>query len=92
MAIRDKGAVKMKNITLLGVEGCPTCARLDQTVQAAIETLDFPVAVEKITEPEKIMEYNAGGLPAVFVNGRRKAVRRVPEVEEFVTWLKEDQA
>ena len=82
----------MINITLLGVEGCPTCARLDKTVQAAIDTLDFPVTVEKITDPEKIMEYNAGGLPAVFVNGRRKAVRRVPEIEEFVIWLKEEKA
>ena len=78
----------MKKITLLGVEGCPTCARLDKAVQAAIETVGFTVAVEKITEPEKIMEYNAGGLPAVFVNGSRKAVRRVPGVDELVSWLR----
>lgn len=78
----------MENITLLGVEGCPTCARLDQNVQAAIKTFGKHVTVEKVTDPEKIMEYNAGGLPAVFVNGNRKAVRRVPEVAELLTWLR----
>jgi len=45
------------------------------------------IQVEKITAPEKIMEYNAGGLPAVIVDGNLKAVRRIPEVEELITWL-----
>jgi len=82
----------MKKITLLGVEGCPTCARLDAHVQAAIETSGVSATIEKVTEPEQIMEYNAGGLPAVFVDGKRMAVRRVPDVEELVTWLKEEKA
>ena len=61
-------------------------------MQTAIETSGVPVAIEKITDPEQIMEYNAGGLPAVFIDGKRMAVRRVPKVEELVTWLKEEKA
>lgn len=76
-----------KTITLLGVEGCPTCARLDSKVRQALEAIPGEIAVEKVTNPEKIMEYNAGGLPAVIVDGVVKAVRRVPEVEELITWL-----
>lgn len=76
-----------KTITLLGVEGCPTCARLDSKVRQALETIPGEIAVEKVTNPEKIMEYNAGGLPAVIVDGIVKAVRRVPEVEELIAWL-----
>jgi predicted DsbA family dithiol-disulfide isomerase len=76
-----------KKITLLGVEGCPTCTLLDARVKTAIESLDTDITVEKITEPERIMEYNAGGLPAVFVDGQSKAVRRVPEVQELIAWL-----
>ncbi|MGI6365228.1 MAG: thioredoxin family protein [Bacillota bacterium] len=77
----------MKKITLLGVEGCPTCARLDAKVQEAVAALAAPVEVEKIADPAKIMEINAGGLPAVLVDGEVKALRRVPEVKELVEWL-----
>lgn len=77
----------MKNLILLGAEGCPTCAKLDAHVQMATASLNFPVHVEKITSPEQIMEFNAGGLPAVIVDGNVKALRRVPTVEELVSWL-----
>lgn len=77
----------MKKITLLGIEGCPTCARLDAKVQEAVAALAAPVEVEKITDPAKIMEINAGGLPAVLVDGEVKVLRRVPEVKELVEWL-----
>lgn len=76
-----------KTVVLLGVEGCPTCARLDANVQAALAELDAEIGVEKVTDPERIMEYAAGGLPAVIVDGQVKSVRRVPEVEELKTWL-----
>ena len=76
-----------KKITLLGVEGCPTCALLDTRIKAAIDSLNTDITIEKITEPERIMEFNAGGLPAVFIDGQPKAVRRVPEVQELIAWL-----
>jgi hypothetical protein len=76
-----------KTVTLLGVQGCPTCARLYARVREALESISGEIQVEKITAPEKIMEYNAGGLPAVIVDGNLKAVRRIPEVEELITWL-----
>lgn len=76
-----------KTIVLLGVEGCPTCARLDANVYAALESLAQAVKVEKITDPEKIMEYEAGSLPAVIIDGQVKSVRRVPPVEELLAWL-----
>lgn len=78
----------MKKITLLGVQGCPTCARLDAHVQAALAELTTPIQVEKVTDPEKIMDYNAGGLPAVIIDGEVKALRRVPEVKELISWLR----
>lgn len=78
----------MKKIIILGVEGCPTCAKLDSHVQSALEAVGVPVDVEKITDPERIMEYNAGGLPAVIIGREVKALRRVPAVEELISWLK----
>jgi coenzyme F420-reducing hydrogenase gamma subunit len=77
-----------KTITLLGVDGCPTCARLDERVKEALESIPGEIRVEKVTDPEKIMELNAGGLPAVIVDGAVKAVRRVPEAEELRSWLR----
>ncbi len=77
----------MKKIALLGVEGCPTCARLDAHVAEAIRLTGVEASVEKVTEPEAIMDYGPGGLPAVYIDGIRKAVRRVPEVAELVSWL-----
>ncbi len=76
-------------ITLLGVNGCQTCARLDEHVEAAIKAAGVSTIVKKVTTPEEIMEYNAGGLPAVFINNELMAVRRVPEVEELTAWLQE---
>lgn len=76
-----------KKIILLGVQGCPTCALLDTRVQETIASLATGVTVEKITDPERIMEFNAGGLPAVIIDGEVKALRRVPEVKELVEWL-----
>lgn len=76
-----------KKLTLLGVEGCPTCAYLDAQVKTAIDSLNNPIEVEKVTDPERIMDFNAGGLPAVIVDGQPKAVRRVPSVQELVEWL-----
>lgn len=73
-----------KIITLLGVEGCPTCARLDAHVEKALTTLTNPVTLKRSPIPQKI---NAGGLPAVLVDGEVKALRRVPEVEELRKWL-----
>ena len=77
----------MRKITLLGVEGCPTCARLDHNVAEAIHLAHVETTVEKVTDPETIMEYSPGGLPAVYVDGLKKAVRRVPDVSELVAWI-----
>lgn len=78
----------MKKIVLLGVEGCPTCARLDQNVAKAIALAAVDAGVEKVTDPDAIMEYAPGGLPAVYVNGVKRAVRRVPDVSELVSWIR----
>lgn len=78
--------MKMK-ITLLGVEGCPTCAQLDTNVQQAISDYGRPVTVEKVTDPEAVMNFAPGGLPAVIINGDQKSVRRVPTVLELKGWL-----
>ena len=77
-----------KSLVLLGVEGCPTCARLDANVKSALESLATEISIEKVTNPEGIMAYDAGGLPAVIINGVVKAVRRVPAVEELIAWLR----
>lgn len=76
-----------KTITLLGVEGCATCARLAEHVRQALAALPTDIALTEIVDPEQIMEYAAGGLPAVIVDGVVKAVRRVPSVEELSAWL-----
>jgi len=77
----------LKKLILLGVQGCPTCAKLDANVKKAVGSLNSPVDVEKITDAEKIMEIGAGGLPAVIIDSQVKALRRVPTVEELRTWL-----
>ena len=76
-----------RTIVLLGVEGCPTCARLDANVEAALKGAATEADVEKVTDPEKIVAYEAGGLPAVLIDGIVKSVRRAPTVEELLAWL-----
>jgi small redox-active disulfide protein 2 len=75
-------------IEVLGM-GCPKCGILADRVTEALAEAGFSVAVEKVQDLEKIMDYGVMVTPALVVNGTVKAAGRVPSKDEITTWIRE---
>ena len=76
-----KGKRTMKKLQILGT-GCPKCAKLTETTEAAAKDLGIEYEVEKIKELDKIMAFGAMMMPALAVDGEVKVAGKVPSVEE----------
>ncbi|MDB4286043.1 thioredoxin family protein [bacterium] len=73
----------MKDVKILGT-GCPKCKQTTSMVEKAIQELGLTdVAIEKVEDIMKIMEYNVMSTPAVVIDGEVKIKGRVPSVKEL---------
>lgn len=70
------------HIKILG-SGCPNCQKLETNTKKALEALGKEATVEKITDIQKIMEYNVMSLPVLVVDEKVLVAGRVPEVKEI---------
>ena len=77
----------MALIQILGT-GCPKCKQLAENAEAAAKALGLEYHLEKITDLQKIMAFGVMLTPALVVDGRVKAVGKVPDVEAIKTMLK----
>lgn len=76
----------MKKVQVLGT-GCAACGRLaDLAVRAAAES-GLEVAVEKVTEIDRILAFDVPATPALVVDGEVKVVGRVPSLDELKAML-----
>ena len=72
----------MKNVKILGT-GCPKCKQTTSMVKKAVEELGLTdVAIEKVEDIMKIMEYNVMSTPAIVIDGEIKIKGRVPSITE----------
>jgi len=55
-------------IEILGV-GCPKCKQLTANVEAAVKELNIQVEIGKVTDIDKITEYDVMITPALAVDG-----------------------
>ena len=76
----------MKKLQILGM-GCPKCRKLTETAEAAAKELGIEYEIEKVTEIGKIMEFGVIMTPALAVDGKVKAVGKVPGVEQIKAML-----
>lgn len=73
----------MTEIKILGT-GCPKCKQTTAMVEKAVEELGrTDVAIEKVEDIMKIMDYNVMTTPAVVIDGEVKIKGRVPSVNEL---------
>jgi small redox-active disulfide protein 2 len=75
-------------IKILG-PGCVNCDRLEREVMEAISELDLPAGIDHVRDIREIGSYGVMGSPALIINGKVKAVGRVPMKSEIKKWLME---
>ena len=81
----------MLSIKILG-SGCPNCERLELHARKATEQLrvkqpDLEVAIEKVTAPEKFLEYGLLSTPGLVVNEHLVSSGRIPspsQIEDLI--------
>lgn len=69
-------------IKVLGT-GCPKCKTLEKNALEAVSEMGVNADVSKVTEINKIMEYNIMMTPGLVINGKVKAFGRVPGKDEI---------
>ncbi len=75
------------NIKILG-GGCAKCRQLEKNVQTALVNLNIDAEVEKVTDINKIMEYEVMMTPALVVDGVVKSTGKMWTVYELENLLK----
>jgi len=84
----EEEAPEQLEIKILG-PGCANCDRLEREVIEAVSELDFPAGIDHIRDIKEIGSYGVMGSPALIINGKVKAVGRVPMRSELKKWLLE---
>ncbi len=77
-------------VEILGM-GCPKCEKLYEMVQKAAQELNIEADFVKVTDINKIMNYDVMVTPALAVDGEVKVAGRIPTVEQIKTWLQEKE-
>ena len=73
-------------IKILG-PGCANCNRLEREVMETVSELDLPAGIDHVRDIREIGKYGVMGSPALIINGKGKAVGRVPMRSEIRKWL-----
>jgi len=69
-------------IQILG-SGCPKCNQLEANTRAAAQEMSLDVAIEKVTDSDRITEMGVMLTPALAVDGVVKSSGRVLTKEEI---------
>jgi small redox-active disulfide protein 2 len=84
---KEESPVELE-IKILG-PGCANCDRLESEVMETVAELALPAGIDHIRDIKEIGKYGVMGSPALIINGKVKAVGRVPMRSEIRKWLVE---
>ncbi|MBB3862088.1 small redox-active disulfide protein 2 [Novosphingobium hassiacum] len=76
----------MKDIKVLG-PGCARCKTTEDMVKAEAAKLGIDVAVEKITDYEKIAGYGIVSTPGIVIDGKVVHAGGLPKSDDLQRWL-----
>jgi hypothetical protein len=86
----------MVSIKVLG-SGCKNCERVElHTVQAVKQWRtnhpDEEITIQKITDPEKFLDYGLLSTPGLVVNEKLVSSGKIPTPSHIIRWLEEAKA
>lgn len=67
--------------------GCPSCEKVQKTVEAAVATQGVQAVVIKVTDFQEMAKLGIFSTPAVVINGNVKCAGRIPKQNEVEGWL-----
>jgi small redox-active disulfide protein 2 len=76
----------MIKIEVFGI-GCPKCKQTGKNSEEALRELGLEGEVKEVTDQVAILQRGVTLTPALAINGEVKAMGRIPEVKEIMTWL-----
>ena len=76
----------MLQIKILG-SGCPNCNKLEEEAKKALATLAIEAEVSKITDYQKIMEYDVLSTPGLVINEKVVSTGKIPSQAEITSFL-----
>ncbi|EGJ50485.1 thioredoxin family protein [Desulfocurvibacter africanus] len=74
-------------IKVLG-PGCPKCKETEKIVLEAVKESGVVADVEKVSDLQEIMKHGVFSTPAVIVDGKVKAMGKVPSKKDVIAWVK----
>ncbi len=77
----------MLDIKVLG-PGCKNCLKLESLVREVVNETGIQANIEKVTEPNKFIEYGIMLTPALVVNGKVLVSGKIPTKQTLEYWLK----
>jgi small redox-active disulfide protein 2 len=75
------------NIQVLGM-GCPKCKLLEEHAREAVVELGMEAEIEKVSDPDAIMEMGVMMTPALAIDGEVKSVGKVLTKDQVISILK----
>ena len=69
-------------IAILGT-GCPKCIKTEAVVRKVVADSGIAAEIEKVTDIQKIMEYNIMMTPGVAVDGKVVMAGKIPTEQEL---------
>ena len=76
----------MLQIKILGT-GCPNCSKLEQETKKAVNNLAIEAEFEKVTDFQKIMEYDLLSTPGLVINEKVVSSGKIPSQGELTSFL-----
>ena len=76
-------------IKVLGT-GCTKCNLLEQKLIELKSKNQLEFEIEKVTQLNEIMNYGVMMTPGLVINEKLKAVGKIPNDEDILKWIKED--
>ncbi len=81
------GRYTLKEVKLLGIEGCPTCKKISTLIDEFINENNLNVHIETVYNMNKILEYDIVAMPGIVVDGVLKISGKIPTEKELTEIL-----
>jgi small redox-active disulfide protein 2 len=78
-------------VKILG-SGCSKCKALEHKVRQLDELHQLHLDIEKVTDLNVIISYRILTTPGLVINGKLRSVGAVPNNEQLLQWLREEDS